>query len=108
MLRNDADRVELQTSLERRGIVVLADVYYSGWELTIDGSPAPLYRVNRMMRRRLAVDAGDHSLVFTYRPLSFRAGLIVSCVGLAASTILACMWTRDHRRDSAYQFAHWE
>ena len=42
----------LDVSLESAGLVVLADVYYPGWELTIDGKPAPIYRVNHLMRRR--------------------------------------------------------
>ena len=42
--------VELDVNLESPGVVVLADVYYPGWELTIDGMPAPIYRINRMMR----------------------------------------------------------
>jgi uncharacterized membrane protein YfhO len=98
VVHHGADRVELKASLERRGIVVLSDVYYSGWRLTIDGRPAPLYRANRMMRGA-AVEAGDHSLVFAYRPQSFRAGLIVSCGGLAASALLACAWTWHSKHD---------
>ena len=43
-------RVELDVTLESPGVVVLADVYYPGWELTIDGVPAPIYRINRIMR----------------------------------------------------------
>ena len=38
------DRAELEASLESPGLVILADVYYPGWELTIDGKPAPIYR----------------------------------------------------------------
>jgi hypothetical protein len=98
VVHHGADRVELKATLEQRGIVVLSDVYYSGWRLTIDGRPAPLYRANRMMRGA-AVEAGDHSLVFAYRPQSFRAGLIVSCGGLAASALLACAWTWHSKHD---------
>lgn len=81
-------RVELDATLETPGIVVLADVYYPGWKLTIDGRPAPVYRINRMMRGA-AVEAGTHRLVYTYEPDSFRIGLIASAVGLAATLGLA-------------------
>jgi hypothetical protein len=100
VISHEADRVELKASLDRPGIVVLSDVYYSGWRLSIDDKPAPMYRANRMMRAA-AVDAGDHCLVFAYRPQSFRAGLIVSYVGLAASALLACPWTRHSNHDRA-------
>ena len=83
MVHSQPDRVELEATLQRPGIVVLADVYYPGWTLTIDGQAAPVYRANRMMRGA-AVSAGRHTLVYTYRPASFRVGLVVSCLGLTA------------------------
>ena len=55
------DRAELEASLESPGLVILADVYYPGWELTIDGKPAPIHAVNRLMRGA-AVTAGKHRL----------------------------------------------
>jgi hypothetical protein len=76
-------RAVLDATLESPGLVVLADVYYPGWELTIDGKPASIYRVNGLMRGA-AVPAGNHRLVYTYAPRSFRVGLVVSIVGLAA------------------------
>ena len=60
-------RVELDVTLERPGIVVLADVFYPGWTLTIDDKPAPVLRANRMMRGA-AVEAGPRHLVYEYRP----------------------------------------
>ena len=85
--RYESDRVELDATLERPGVVVLADVYYPGWTLTIDGRPAPVHRANRMMRGA-AVQAGRHKIIYTYHPRSFRVGLVLSCVGLAALAAL--------------------
>ena len=82
-------RVELDVTLESPGIVVLADVYYPGWELTIDDVPAPIYRINRLMRGA-AAGTGHHHLVFRYAPRSFRLGLMVSAVGLG-SLVLLCL-----------------
>ena len=44
----------LEVTLDSPGLVVLADIYYPGWELTIDGKPAPIYRVNGVMRGAVA------------------------------------------------------
>jgi hypothetical protein len=73
----------LDATLDSPGIVVLADVFYPGWELSIDGQPAPIYRVNRMMRGA-AVPSGKHRLVYRYDPSSFRIGRAVSVGGLVA------------------------
>ena len=88
-----SSRVEMTATLESPGIVVLADAYYPGWKLTIDGKPAPVYRVNRMMRGA-AVEAGTHKLVYTYEPDSFRLGRMASIVGLAATLGLAAATVR--------------
>jgi uncharacterized membrane protein YfhO len=74
-------RVELSAVLDRPGLVILADTYYPGWRLTIDGIPAPIFRTNRAMRGA-AVRAGKHTLVYTFRPWSFRWGAIVSIAGM--------------------------
>jgi hypothetical protein len=80
-------RAELDVTLETPGLVILADVYYPGWELTIDDKPAPIYRVNRVMRGA-AVPSGPHKLVYSYVPRSFRVGCILSIVGFAALIVL--------------------
>jgi hypothetical protein len=95
--RHEPQRVELVARLERPGLVVLADTYYPGWRLTIDGRPAPIYRTNRMMRGA-AVGAGRHTLVYTYEPASFRVGGVTSLAGLLALAALVPWAARRPRR----------
>jgi hypothetical protein len=80
-------RVELSADLERPGLVILADTYYPGWKLTIDGAPAPIYRTNRLMRGA-AVKEGRHTLIYTYEPVSFRIGGMLSITGLLTVALL--------------------
>ena len=72
-------RVELEANLESAGIVVLADIHYPGWKLTIDGQPAPIYKVNRLMRGAAVPD---------WRPPP----------GLQLRTTLVPGWRNDHAR----------
>jgi len=81
-------RVELEVDMKSPGMVVLADIYYPGWELTIDGVPAKIYQANRAMRGA-ALKAGPHHLVYTYAPRSYRIGRIVTAVGPAAMMAFA-------------------
>ena len=81
--RADPQRIEIRATLERPGLVILADLFDHGWHLTIDGRPAPIWRTNRMMRGAL-VPAGDHTLVYTYRSDAFRLGAVVSLAGVIA------------------------
>jgi hypothetical protein len=89
--RYEPQRVELTAVLNRPGLVILADSFYPGWRLTIDGADAPIYRTNHAMRGA-AVMAGTHRLIYTYEPDSFRYGVWLS---LAGAVILAglIVWT---------------
>ncbi len=85
--RVEPQHLELTARLQDRGLVVLADVFYPGWELTIDRHKSEILRVNRMMRGA-AVEAGSHQLVFTYNPRSFRIGMPVSLLAMAVTVAL--------------------
>jgi uncharacterized membrane protein YfhO len=89
VVKHEPQRVELLATLDRPGFVILADIYYPGWQLTIDGKPAPILRANRMMRGA-AVPAGEHTLVYTYEPESVRVGAMISVAGLIV--LLAVAW----------------
>ncbi len=78
---DDDQKVVIEADLTSPGLIVLADVYYPGWELYIDNKPAPIYRTNRMMRGA-AVGAGHHRLVYIYNPQSARLGLSISAFAL--------------------------
>jgi hypothetical protein len=85
--RDEPQRLELSAVLRSPGLVVVADLFYPGWRLTVDGRPAEILRTNRAMRGE-ALPAGAHRLVFTYDPTSFRAGAALSLVGMVVLGVL--------------------
>jgi hypothetical protein len=87
-----SNEVIMDVTLDRPGVVVLADVYYPGWTLTVDGQPSEILRVNRLMRGA-AVDAGRHRLVYRYQPQSVRIGAALSLAGLV-SLLGIGVWAR--------------
>jgi hypothetical protein len=80
-------RVEVDATLAGRGLVVLADAFAPGWRLEIDGEPAPILRVHRLMRGAL-VASGRHRLVYTYEPLAPRLGAAGTLAGLVLAGIV--------------------
>jgi hypothetical protein len=96
VVEHGPQRVELRATLKSPGLVILADTYYPGWRLTIDGKPATIYRTNRLMRGA-AVSAGTHTLIYTYEPGSFRIGVIASGAGLLALLALVGSGWRSSR-----------
>jgi hypothetical protein len=75
------EEVRLAVTTPCRGVLVLADSYYPGWQATIDGSPAPILRADFAFRA-LSVEPGKHDVVFRYRPRPFALGALLSLVGL--------------------------
>jgi hypothetical protein len=100
--RYEPQRVEIEVDLNSPGIVLLADVNYPGWKLTIDGKSSPILRANRLMRGA-AVESGKHVLVYTFEPESFRLGTMATVAGLLllAVALVACVASPISRRIDA-------
>jgi arylsulfatase A-like enzyme len=78
--------VVIETEAPEAGHLVLTDVYYPGWEATVDGEPVSIDRANYLFRG-VPVGAGRHRVTFRYRPASVRvgAGLSLAALGVFAA-----------------------
>lgn len=71
MLFNDNDVIAYQSSSKNTEYAVFSEIYYdAGWVATIDGKEAPIVRTNYVLRG-LQVPAGNHNIVFEFKPKSF-------------------------------------
>lgn len=73
--------VRLDARLACRGMVVLTDTYYPGWQATVDGRPAAIYEAYGIVRG-VAVDSGSHLVEFRYRPSWLLPSLGACSLGL--------------------------
>ncbi len=78
-----AERVVAEATVHPPLLLVLTDVYYPGWTVTVDGHPAPIDRVDYLLRG-VPLTAGTHRIVFSYEPASFTAGWIISALAVIA------------------------
>jgi hypothetical protein len=69
--------VALQASLSSSGVLVLADSYYPGWRVYVDGVEREILRAN-LFFRAVPLSAGEHVVKFRYQPRSFWIGMAVS------------------------------
>jgi hypothetical protein len=65
------DRIEVDVVTSAPAIVKLNSPYYPGWEAEVDGVNKPVLAVD-LMFRGVEVPAGARSVVFTFRPFSWR------------------------------------
>lgn len=75
--------VDILTSSEQAGILVLTDSYDPNWTVSVDSTPATLLRVDTALRG-VCVPKGEHQVHFEYQPKAFFTGVIISGIGWAA------------------------
>ena len=82
------DRFELDVSVAQTSFLVLSEMYYPGWQATVNGSPTPIYRTNGLLRG-IEVRPGQNHVVFNYRPRSVMFGAALTA--LAFGVAVLCM-----------------
>jgi len=68
-------RVEIEVGMTDPGVLVLSDTHYPGWQVTVDGLPSQLLRVNYALRG-VYLPSGNHRVVFRFAPRFFQLGLL--------------------------------
>jgi hypothetical protein len=89
------DSLRVRFDLEGRGLMVVLDAFYPGWEATVDGHPRAVSRVAGFFRG-VAVQEGEQVLEMRFVPRPFRLGAGVSLATLLGLA-LACLSARRRR-----------
>jgi hypothetical protein len=75
--------MEIHTNSRAPAFLVSSDVYYPGWQATLDGAPTHLFRANYALRG-VQIPAGPHVLRFDFSPKSFYYGAAISALSLCS------------------------
>ena len=81
------NRVVVDVEPGEPGYLVLADIWYPGWQCTVDGEPAELYYANYLFRAT-RVGEGEQQVVFTFAPESYQRGRVVSLLALVVFSLI--------------------
>jgi hypothetical protein len=95
--RLGAEEVHLLVEAPRGGLLVSSEIDYPGWTALIDGTRAPVVRVN-VAFRGVVVPPGSRAVRFVYSPASFRWGVALSCAGLVGFLGLVARDRRERRK----------
>lgn len=79
--------IKIKTITNTKGLLVLTDNYYPGWNVYVDGMKNNVLRVDYSFRG-VVVPEGKHEVTFKYEPKSFRYGIITAVVGLIGIAIV--------------------
>jgi hypothetical protein len=86
------DSLEIETAINEPGWLVLSEIWYPGWQATVNGKARPVERADGLLRGLYLDRPGEYQIRFTYRPRSIGWGRWISglaVVGLLLGLILA-------------------
>ena len=92
------NRLTLRVTLSRPGFLVLSQVWYPGWEASLDGRPAQVWRADVILSG-VYLSSGEHTVTFSYRPLLTYVGGCVS--GTTLVVLCLAMATRSRNKRCA-------
>jgi hypothetical protein len=91
----DPNRTLVQVDSGGGETLVLLTSAYRGWQLAVDGRPAALRNVGGYLA--VPLQPGAHRYEFTFDPVSFKVGLVVSLISILGLLGLAIMDGRSKR-----------
>jgi len=77
----EPNRIVIETSAERRSVLIASEINYPGWTATIDGKSAPIYTADFLLRG-VMLPAGSHRIEMRYTAPAARTGAIISLLTL--------------------------
>jgi hypothetical protein len=81
---------QVQVQASGPGQLVLSEINYPGWQVSVDGRPAVLETAQGALRA-VELPGGSHTVIFSFRPLVVYVGAALSLLGLLVLAIV--LWT---------------
>ncbi|PKO21621.1 MAG: hypothetical protein CVU38_13755 [Chloroflexi bacterium HGW-Chloroflexi-1] len=85
--KREPEHLALSVITDKPCILVLGELYYPGWQATVDDASVPILSANVILRA-VTLSSGQHEVSFTYRPASVRWGALITLV----TVIVAVAW----------------
>lgn len=86
--RPSPNRIVIHTEADQAGWVFWSEIWYPGWTVRVDGRKAALLRANYAFQG-VPVPAGNHEVIFMYRPTAFWIGLGITLGAVLIGWVLA-------------------
>jgi hypothetical protein len=74
---SNPNQINIDVNIAIPSMLVLTEVWYPGWETTVDNKQTKIYRVN-YCQRGIWLEKGSHHVKLEFRPLAWRIGIGIS------------------------------
>jgi hypothetical protein len=102
VMSHSANRLTLEVDPSCRGLLVVSEIYYPGWEVFVDGKKKEILKTNLIMRG-VMLEGGQKRVEFRFRSESFLKGATISLVTLGLLVLYSlifvtrALWRRKKR-----------
>ncbi|MBI2252714.1 MAG: YfhO family protein, partial [Armatimonadetes bacterium] len=76
VIKNTPDKIELEAQTKQDGFIFISELFYPGWKVFTDGVESKILKANYIFRA-VSANKGKHSIVFVYKPESFKIGMVI-------------------------------
>src|SRR5262249_28362916 len=97
ILDRQPGRILVEADAPQRSILILSEIAYPGWRVSVDGRKSGWERVDYMLLG-VPLAEGKHVVSLVYRPSSIKIGAVVS-VTTALCLIVGALWGERKRSD---------
>ncbi|MCD8029489.1 MAG: YfhO family protein [Bacteroides sp.] len=94
----EPDHLVYKSSSEEKGVIVFSEIYYPGWEATIDGISVPIARADYILRA-IEVPAGEHTIEMRFTPKSLKITETIAYVALVILLLAVIAWIWKQRKN---------
>jgi hypothetical protein len=92
--RYEPEDVEVKTTSREPALLILSDLAFPGWEAEVNGQRSPILTADHALRA-VYLTAGEHTVRFSYRPMSFTMGAVLSFVAVLLTALLGLAKARQ-------------
>jgi hypothetical protein len=86
VLRYEQEKIVIRVSTERKGYLVLSEVYYPGWQASVNGEDVDVLCGNYIFRA-IPIEPGDHEVDLSFISWPFRIGMLISLITLSICVV---------------------
>ena len=97
----EANALTFEAETDDERLAVFSDIWYPGWQCTIDGQPADILRADYVLRA-VVIPAGKHTIAFSFDPQSLHTteaianGALILLAVLLVVLIAVAVYRRRH------------
>jgi hypothetical protein len=89
-LRPSPCEAQFQVQASHPGFFVFDESFSPGWHAWVDGEPKAIFRAYGLWMSLSLPSSGAHQVLFRYEPTSFRLGLFITLLSMAAGGVILC------------------